>query len=424
MLTGLIKKRLLFLRASGIFLCAFLGAGLINVFPQILFQRFYPAQKKFYLSIFLLTGTAAAILGLWASHRQQRVTAQTNVTWVPMVASLVILSVLMSMVGLRLSTSLLWLFSLHVFARFGMGYLLNLLDIETVHKTPLPQQPLNNQVVLVYRLLGMLIAPPFFALLFDRWIAMNVVLCMVTVVALVGSWTLLKAPYESKQVTKEEATPQKIRTYDIMVTVFGLLSYTCFYLVATNLIYYLKDCIGIAGAETKGAFMVMLVFMTSIVSLSLAPRLLRTHGKQRSSVKADSTVPSSLSVYSFFVPVLIFGVALVFWRQWAQSEVSITFCSMLLGAIFGFFLYELRAYMAKEARAKNNVALMSIYNNIPFVSSLFAFILMLVLSRMSFYKYVSYFTGLFGLLMVFSVLSVGVLFVMPRVTVQQDRQAV
>lgn len=61
------KNRALLLRAVGVFFCAFFRSVLIHVFPQLLCQRYFPAQKKLYLSIFLVTGTLSAIVLLMVS---------------------------------------------------------------------------------------------------------------------------------------------------------------------------------------------------------------------------------------------------------------------------------------------------------------------------------------------------------------------
>lgn len=356
-----VSKSTLALGALVLFFLSFLMSGNANALPQVFFQRNYPEQKTLLLSITLLSSTIAAITGILVSRR---IRPRRIVVAIAILVTTVIAEALLS--AHTVAHFILCL----VLVQFADNFLLNQIDHAAVDRAG-PLRGFNDGAGTAARLLGMLCAPAFFTVFAGNDPIEKTVIAVLGIAAMVGCLQLfrLQPTSEAKQqVSKQLSMPDRA---DWLVFAYAIAVYAALYLFAANMIYLLKDLFHIPGAETRGGAAIVTVFLSALgtnAAMTVAKR------------SSNQTDGRNLRTAALALPavVLIFAAGFIL----AGIQVDYSLClaaAAVIGACYGVFLWEVRDYSSRAAR-QGKTALLSWFNNMANISSLFAFGLMLALA--------------------------------------------
>jgi len=356
-----ISKSTLALSVLVLFFLSFLMSGNANALPQVFFQRNYPEQKTLLLSITLLSSTIAAITGILVSRR---IRPRRIVVAIAILITTVIAEALLS--AHTVAHFILCL----VLVQFADNFLLNQIDHAAVDRAG-QLRGFNDGAGTAARLLGMLSAPAFFTVFAGNDPIEKTVIAVLGIAAMVGCLQLfrLQPTSEAKQqVSKQLSMPDRA---DWLVFAYAIAVYAALYLFAANMIYLLKDLFHIPGAETRGGAAIVTVFLAALAAnatMAVAKRSSHQTGGRdlRTAALALPTV------------ALIFAAGFIL----AGIQVDNSLClaaAAVIGACYGVFLWEVRDYSSRAAR-QGKTALLSWFNNMANISSLFAFGLMLALA--------------------------------------------
>lgn len=339
---------------------SFLMSANSNVLPQLFFQRHAPAQGKLLLLALCLLGcTCASILGVaasrWARPGRLGVFILLAMTLAAENALFLVQGTALYMV-------------LAAAAQVGANHLMNHLDHAGVQRAGASQRRIHDGATTISRLLGMLAAPIMFPWMYDQPALLHGTLGLGTLLAVAGTAALFSKvlPSSLEQVAGTKAAPA--RREDVLLLGFSLTVYVALYLFAANLIYLLRDAVHVQDAEQRGGTTLTIVFAGA-----LAGNLLASLGKRPAG--------HHLRLPLFLAPVpLLAGAALVlFLGEMPPTEVFLA-GACALGASYGAFLAELRAYVSNAAREPGREGLLTWFNNLANVSSLVAFLVMALIA--------------------------------------------
>ena len=358
-----VSKSTLVQGAFALFFFSFLMSGCANALPQVFFQQHYPDRKTLLLSIALLSSTVAAVAGVLLSRRVHLRRAG---------AAIAIL-VTTALAGVLVSTGTAALFlACLVLLQFANNFLLNRIDHVAADAAG-EQRGFQDGAGNAARLLGMLCAPTFFTELAGYGLAEWLVIVLLGGAAMASSMRLFllrpPLPDADRQVTQNVQAPSPA---DLLVFSYAIAVYAALYIFAANMIYLLRDHFQLAGAETRGGAVIVMVFLSALAANGAVAATKRGAAPD---ADGESRFTAALALPAVGM-VFAAGVVL------AGVQASYGFClaaACVIGASYGVFLWVLRDY-ASRAVKRGKTVLLSWFNNLANVSSLFAFGLMLVLS--------------------------------------------
>ncbi len=352
-------KQALAFNAVALFFLSFLMSANGNVLPQLFFQRTYPEQKVFLLSLALLLSTVASTAGVFFARRTL-MGAATGV--LGLLATTGAMALLLTTQGREAYIALLLLI------QFGDNYLLNQLDRAATAFAGEAQRKLHDVLGNVARLLGMLVGPAFFTLAYGRSSLLTGTVVALGLLASLGAWMLLAGRRREAEAT-QEAAPVPLEARDRRLFYYAASVYASLYLFAGNLIYLLRDVLTIPEAETRGGLTIVAVFASALLVNALA-------GVWRRSPSVAGRLNWLLLGLPAAILFVCAGLLAIGVRVPYSSFLTI---SCLVGASYGGFLLELRGYTSLGARA-GKAALLTWFNNMANVSALIAFGLMFLLA--------------------------------------------
>jgi MFS family permease len=356
-----VSKSTLALSAFALFFLSFLMSGNGNALPQVFFQRGYPEQKTLLLSIALLSSTIAAITGILVSRRiRPRRTA---------VAIMIMVTAALAEALLSASSVAHFILCL-VLVQFTDNFLLNQIDHAAVDRAG-ELRGFNDGAGNSARLLGMLSAPAFFTGFAGNALLEKTVVAVLGAVAMIGCLRLFRLsplPETHARIEQELSVPDPV---DRLVFGYAITVYAALYLFAANMIYLLKDLFQLPGAETRGGAAIVTVFVSALAAnaaVAAARRSLHNTGGRKLRTPALALPAIALIVAA---GLILTGV-----------QVGYSLClaaTVVIGICYGVFLWEIRDYSSRAAK-QGKTALLSWFNNMANISSLFAFGLMLALA--------------------------------------------
>jgi hypothetical protein len=347
--------------AFALFFMSFLMSGNGNALPQVFFQHHYPAQKTFLLSIALLSSTVAAVTGVLVSRR---IHARRSI-----LALSIGVTVLMAEALLLANAATLFIVCLAL-VQFADNFLLNQIDHAAVVRSG-NMRGFNDGAGNAARLFGMLSAPAFFTLLASRVMAERIAIALLGAAAIAGCMQLFRLQpltEKKKEVPKELSEPDRA---DWLVFGYAIAVYAALYLFAANMIYLLKDVFQIAGAETRGGIAIVVVFLSALAANGAVTAVRRSSAEtSRRGLRTGAVALPALAL------IVTAGIVLTGFQA---GYAICLFTSAVIGACYGVFLWEIRDYSSFAAKT-GKTALLTWFNNMANISSLFAFGLMLALA--------------------------------------------
>jgi len=255
-----------------------------------------------------------------------------------------------------------------VLVQFADNFLLNQIDHAAVARAG-GMRGFNDGAGNTARLFGMLSAPAFFTIFSSSPILERVVVGVLGIAAIVGCLRLFRLPPVTEQKTetsKELSEPDRV---DWLVFGYAIAVYAALYLLAANLIYVLRDLFYISGAETRGGIAIVTVFIAALAANGAVA------AARRSSPETGRLPVTALALPAAAL-IVAAGIVLTGFR--AGYGICMLAC-VVIGACYGVFLWVVRDYSSLAAK-KGKTSLLTWFNNMANISSLFAFGLMLALA--------------------------------------------
>jgi MFS family permease len=344
-----------------LFFMSFLMSGTTNPLPQVFFQRHYPEQKTFLLSVALLSSTVAAVAGVLISRR----------TRARRVAATVCIGTTAALAVAMLSANSATLFiACLVFVQFADNFIVNQIDHAAAARSG-GLRSFNDGAGNAARLFGMLSAPAFFTVFSSLAMLERIVVAILGVAAMAGCLQLFLLQPEAQSTAAASTEDSEPDRADWLVFGFAIALYASLYLLAANLIYLFHDVFHIPGAETRGGIAVVVVFLAALLANGAVMAFRRsTAGLDGRDLRTAALALPALAL------MILAGIVLAGFQ--ASYTICLTAC-VTVGALYGVFLQEIRAY-SSSAATRGKTALLTWFNNMANVSSLFAFGLMLAMA--------------------------------------------
>jgi len=347
--------------AFALFFMSFLMSGTTNPIPQLFFQRHYAEQKTFLLSVALLLSTVAALAGVLISRRARARRIAITI-WIAMTAALTVAM-------LSVNSAPLFIACL-VCVQFADNLLLNQIDHAAAARSGC-LRAFNDGAGNTARLFGALSAPAFFTMFSSLAMLERIVIALLGVAAIAGCLKIFLLQPETETHAATPTAHSEPDRADWLVFGFAIALYASLYLLAANLIYLFRDVFHIPAAETRGGIAVVAVFLAALLANGAVIAF------RRSTAAFDGR---NLRTAALALPALalmmLAGIVLAGFQ--AGYTICLTAC-VTVGALYGVFLHEIRAY-SSSAAMQGKTALLTWFNNMANISSLFAFGLMLAMA--------------------------------------------
>ncbi|MBL8680637.1 MAG: hypothetical protein JNK05_15775 [Myxococcales bacterium] len=323
-----------------------------NGLAQLFFLRHEPQRKVFWLAVTLVAATSSSILGVMLARRRASAAWATVLaigvagaieTWLPVARSSIEFVALVSA------------------SQFALNWALNATDLAAVSSTE--DRAAFDRSTTVARLLGMLVAPAVVTLLASRTGVLRALFAVLALVALALGARLARSSSGDRRATTASGATN---ASDRVVLGFAWSVYVSLYLLAANLLYFLRDLAGVRSAERVGGVTLSVVFAGALVAAGVRSRLPAWVSGERASMLApvfmlSATAATLAARVALSLPVLLVGGA-------------------LLGASYGLLLSALREYVTRGAVEEGRGGLLSAFNNLANASGLTAFALMSLLA--------------------------------------------
>jgi hypothetical protein len=349
------------LRASFFFAFSFAWAGAINVLPQLWLLHRFPERRHFLLSLLLLGGTGCAVIGVLASQRQLdrgRPVGRWGVV-VGTAGWLVPLGVMLSANGLAAYVTAYLLF------RFTSNWIFNHLDHHAVRLAGPSHAAAHVTSALAMQLLGMMVAPAFFAFTDGRMELQVSVMGLLGVITVVP---VLRAPRVTQVLpVTAGAVPAPPRGGVVRFHLCTFMALAGVYAFATQLIYLLRDLYRVPDAERLGGLLLGLLGLVGMTTAAATGRLLA----QRRTDREPTAVLAGSSL------VFAAGIALFAWPASTATAWLLVPCG-LAGGAYGAFLAASRLFATRHAAG--GASTLSLYNNMPNLAALGAYSVTALLS--------------------------------------------
>ena len=338
-------------RASFFFAFSFAWAGAVNVLPQVWLLAHLPAQRHFLLSVILLWGTASAVAGIALSQRQlARGHALRRIHLVPATLGWVVPLV----VTFHVDSVAAYVVAYGLF-RLVSNWLYNHLDQALVRLAGRERAATHVTAALVFQLLGMMAAPPFFSFLSGRPQVETVVLVVMALATVVPAWL---APLP-RAVTPRAAGAGSPST-EVRFHVYVFLCHAAVMAFATQLIYLLRDLHGLPDAARVGGALLALLSAVSVAAAVVATR--------RVAGSSSGEPPRAV----FLLSSVVFLSAMAIFALGPRGSVAwLVPPAVLAGTGYGLFLGATRLFAT--ANAAQRPRMLSLYNNMPNLASLGAY---------------------------------------------------
>lgn len=349
------------LHAVGIMVMSFVMSANANGLPQLFFQRRHEERKVLFLAACLLCCTLASIAGVLASRRARASAAG--------VLGLLVATIAIED-GLFVVEGAARYIALAALAQLGVNYLVNHLDHAGANGAGLAHRRLHDASSTAARLVGMLAAPLVVTRLDGRPFALGVTFTAVGVGALIAV-ALTIGGDRSATPTAIHAEPRPLDRGDWLFFGQAVSVYVGLYLLAANLIYVLRDVVHLPDAALRAGSTMVLAFLSALVASAAAAAL-----SARARAKAAGPRASRL-----VAPVVCLALAALGLARVANITLAEVYAgAIVVGVSYGVFLAEVRDHASRGAREHGKTGLLTLFNNIGKLSSLVAFVAMLLIA--------------------------------------------
>lgn len=365
------------------FFVSFVGTGLQNVVPQVFFDQYYPESRELLLSICLLAGASASILGsAWWSHAQLKEKKQ-SLAHVKQTILLTIILLGLALLGLFITTFVYIFILMFVMTKVLAQYLLNTVDDHYVRSTISVEMNKHAQQATLLQLLGIVVAPVYFSFLHAHPMlngGVLVFLCMLTAYLILTSI--------NPEVKKEDGTRQqqeskgRLDLKDYFFLFYIITTSAATLIFSANIIYLLQDYFVLESPIQKGGLLLGVVNITAILGVVFQKMISKAlFGRQGNIQDAAGSLRIHLGI-----PVLSVIMIFLLYIKWSSSMIFLTLLFALMGIFYGLFRLFTREYASQMATLYQKRLLLTIYNNMSNYSIIIASLCLFILSLLDTYS--------------------------------------
>jgi hypothetical protein len=339
----------------------------------------YPEQKNILLSLFLLFGTTASIIGVLTSH-SNKFYFFMNATKIRrnLLIAATIFTIAVTFSTLLLVKKLTAYFILFIILKFISNLLYNYIDRFFVAISNEQQLRIHVRSNLLFQLLGIMTAPFYFSIFYSKT-AQNIVLIWVIAFFSGASIFLdLKNSSVISDLGKYKFPQKKLSHYNKLFITYTLLILAATTMLTSIMIYILKDYYKFSNASTKGAAIIGVISASAVISIFMSGVQI----KFANSINKNYVTSIKFSVIENLLSILLFILAIfVYYIKISSSYYLLLSLSAFCGISYGIFLNSTRNYASSYS--KDNSGLISIYNNLPNYASLVGFFIIFITSLLS-----------------------------------------
>jgi len=369
----------IFLRNLVFFFFSFIWVGTQSVIPQIFFLMHYPQSKNTLLASFLIVGTMFSIIGILASqHNWLRIFTSQKI-----IVILLFTAVILTSFSLFWVTHLMLYFAIFIVLKFASNYLYNFLDQSFVKTTAQSQMKIHVRSNLIYQLLGIMIAPFYFAFFYSNTLLNIGILGFIGLLSMFFAMKSVAEKTTFKQPSHKTSLQSGLGTREKLFLLYSFLVLTSVIVFTSFLIYFLKDYYQFENAETKGGFLIGVTSVVAIISVFIASFIQKpiTNLSERKTVEATLFAPA----IQLFIMMLFFIAIILFYMKLSLSFGYIFSLCIFTGIAYGLFLAFTRNYASLVSVNFNSPHLLSVYNNLPNYAALIGFGIVVLMSYVSKY---------------------------------------
>lgn len=330
------------------------------------------------LSLCLLLGAALSIMATtWWGQLPSFRRLQADHFKFFIIITILILG--LSLLGLFMTTVIVFFISLFVITKVLSQYLVNTVDEHYVSVTSSIQLSKHSQNATLFQLVGIVAAPVYFSFLYAQPL-INVI--ALSLISLLGLYTILSnisgQPYDvEKQVYPDQASSiSKLNQSDRLFLVYIVISSSATLIFSANIIFLLQDYYQFRSPLQIGGILLGLINLTAILSVVLqkiiGPLIV---GRKRSTLSRVglSRIHISVSTISILLIILVF-------LKPSESALFLSIVFAILGVVYGLFRYYTREYASHIAKEYHRPRMLIMYNNMSNYSILISAIMMFALS--------------------------------------------
>jgi hypothetical protein len=383
------------------FFTSFIWTATLSVVPQIFFMSNYPEQKNTLLSLFLLLGTMASVIGILTSQANKfyYFINATKVRRKLLIVSC-IFTIAVTFSALLRVKNLTAYFTCFILLKFISNLFYNYIDRLFVAVSNPQQLNVHVRANLLFQLLGIMVAPFYFSF-FAAKTAQNIVL--IWIIAFLSMLFIDSDLKNSSPLcsTGNPAFPkEKLSLYHKLFITYAVLILSATTMLISIIIYILKDYYKFSNTATKGGIIIGVISIFAVISVFMSGVLI----KYANHFKNNHTPPIKFSVIPNIISLLIFIVTtLAFYFKVSGSFYFMLGLSAFSGISYGIVLSSTRNYASSDS--KNNTGLISIYNNLANYASLVGFLLILPASLLTKALAMDFCKLMLGIILVFFGLS-------------------
>lgn len=344
---------LIWRRNLAFFFTTFFCAGTRNMISQLFYDQYYPAQKNVLLSVTLLLGAAATLLGMgvparrWPGGRRP-------------LAAMVVLAVLAFCVQVLTSRAAAYIAAV-VVGSFSVNFLFNVFDNTSMAAIGGQHGAKHIRSLLLYQMLGYMLAPLFFSQFFGM-----PAVCVAVVAGLAAaSYRVVLREYGGApaQAARRAARPPFAERFFLLYTVFV---FSCVFILLSISTYLFKDYLRFANYALVSSLFLLFVVAVTAAGIVLSGFLPNAAGKGTLSIGVQAA-----AVGAMLAGVLI----LLLWPS--NSYGFLAAPCVLFGLGYGVVMNTTKAFANCTDRGDG---LISRYNIAQTVSSVLAYVLTLLAS--------------------------------------------
>lgn len=390
------------------FYVSFVGTGLQNVIPQVFFDSYYPTNRELLLSICLLAGAAASILGsTWWSYTQTNPARQETSRFQRTI--LVTISFLgVSLIGLFITSYALTFIILFILTKVLSQYLVNTVDDRYVQSTMSTELNKHAQHATLFQLIGIVVAPVYFSFFYAQTYVNGLILLLICFLAAYLINTSLVAEVSGQQVSRhEEHDGGKLDLKDKLFLFYIITTSAATLIFSANIIYLLQDYYYLDSPIQKGGILLGVVNLTAILGVAFQKMISKVLLGRKGEV---GQAASSLRIH-LTIPVLSIILIFILYTKLSTSMIALTILFALMGIFYGLFRLFTREYASQMATLYKKRLLLTMYNNMSNYSILVASILLFCLSLLDKVSTFSFLPlMLWSVISLFSISAIAVLF--------------
>lgn len=362
----------------------------------------YPDHKNTFLSLFLLLGTLASIVGILTAQNNKFYSSLTTTALRRhLVNASCIFATAVTFSGLFLVKNLCLYFACFILMKFISNLFYNWIDRLFVARSDRKQLEIHVRSNLIFQLLGIMIAPLYFSVSISNTTTNLVLIWTMAILSIVLLMITDGGKKDSPNFRKNGSIfpKRKLSLYHRLFVAYSILILTSVTILISMMIYILKDYYKFDNPAAKGGTIIGVISAFAVITVLMSGVLSKPEITLKNKAKSHQELspwPNSIALFGLILTTLAFYLKIS-----SSFYVLLCLCS-LAGISYGIFLFCTRNYASS---ASESPGLISVYNNLPNYASLAGYLLTLPVSFAAKTKALDFSRLMLGIILAFFVLS-------------------